>query len=219
MKRATLQTIWLPVIGGLFLLAASGALAQAQNKRPRFPQLQVGHLTPQQRPLAENILKVSSVGLGGPYNVMLRSPVMAQRLFRLLDYLRFHTSVPRSLNEFAILIQARQWTSQIEWAAHYPLALKAGLPKAVANELKEGRRPNSMTLRQAAVYDFCMEASSKSGVSDATFARARQYFSRQQLVDLTTVSGVYASLAMLMNMARQGLPPGRTPELKPLPSH
>ena len=49
-------------------------------------------------------MKVSSVGIGGPYNSMLRSPVLAQRLLDLFHYLRWETSVPLKLNEFAILI-------------------------------------------------------------------------------------------------------------------
>jgi 4-carboxymuconolactone decarboxylase len=72
-------------------------------------------LNNQQRPFADEILKVSSIGISGPFNMMLRSPVMAQRMFAMLDYLRFHTSVPGKLNEFAILIQARLWTSQVKW--------------------------------------------------------------------------------------------------------
>ena len=72
-------------------------------------------------------MKVSSIGIGGPYNSMLRSPVLGQRLFDLFHYLRWETSVPIRLNEFAILIIARQWRSQVEWYAHAPLAAKAGL--------------------------------------------------------------------------------------------
>jgi hypothetical protein len=68
-----------------------------------------------------------SVGLGGPYNPLLRSPVLGQRMFDLLHYLRWETSVPLKLNEFAILIIGRQWRSQVEWFAHAPLAIKAGL--------------------------------------------------------------------------------------------
>jgi 4-carboxymuconolactone decarboxylase len=85
---------------------------------PRFPQLTLEKLDEQQRPLGEKIMKISSVGLAGPYNPLLRSPVMAQRMYDLLDYLRWHTSVPTKLNEFAILIQARLWRSQVEWFAH-----------------------------------------------------------------------------------------------------
>ena len=114
------------------------------DKEQRFPLLKVEQLNEQQRPFADEILKVSSIGISGPYNMLLRSPVMGQRMFAMLDYLRFNTSVPRKFNEFAILIQARLWTSQVEWTAHYPLALKAGLPQSVADDLKAGKRPGAM---------------------------------------------------------------------------
>jgi 4-carboxymuconolactone decarboxylase len=41
-------------------------------------------LNDKQKPLGEQIMKVSSVGLGGPYNPMLRSPVLGQKMFDLL---------------------------------------------------------------------------------------------------------------------------------------
>ena len=87
-----------------FAISAQFSLAQTTPKPKRFPQLTLEQLDPQARALGEEIMKISSVGLGGPYNPMLRSPIMADRLKRLLDYLRFNTSVPTRLNEFAILI-------------------------------------------------------------------------------------------------------------------
>src|SRR5579862_3784876 len=83
------------------------------DKVQRFPLLKLEQLNDQQRPFADEVLKVSSIGISGPFNMLLRSPVMGQRMFAMLDYLRFNTSVPRKLNEFAILIQARLWTSQV----------------------------------------------------------------------------------------------------------
>ena len=188
-----------------------------KDKEARFSQLKMEQLNDQQRPFAEEIMKISSIGISGPYNSMLRSPVMGQRLFNLLDYVRFNTSVPRKLNEFAILIQARLWTSQVEWYAHYPLAIKAGLPEAVAADLKEGKRPASMQPDEAAVYDFCMELSTKHEVSDATFKRTRELFSEQQVIDLIAVSGTYITAAMLANTAEETVPAGKTPPLQPLP--
>jgi 4-carboxymuconolactone decarboxylase len=197
---------------------AGAPAAQPQaDPAPRLAQLTVEQLNPRQRALADEILKVSSIGLGGPYNSMLRSPEMGERLFKLLDYLRFNTSVPRRLNEFAILIQARLWTSQVEWLAHYPLAIKEGLSEATAADLKAGRRPASMKPDEAAVYDLCMELSTTRTVSDATYRRAAQIFTEQQIVDLMTVSGTYTSLAMMMNAVGQGVPAGATPPLPPLP--
>lgn len=201
-------------------LAVPKLHARASTSQPRFAQLTMDQLTPEQRPLAEKIMKVSSVGISGPYNSMLRSPVMGDRLFMLLDYLRFNTSVPRRLNEFAILIQARLWTSQLEWRAHYPLALKAGLPQSVADDLAKGKRPASMQPDEAAVYDLCMELSTKHEVSDAVFQRARALFSEQQLVDLAAVSGTYVTTAMLLkNADDEGVPNGKVALLQPLPRH
>jgi 4-carboxymuconolactone decarboxylase len=187
----------------------------AEDKR--FPQLTVEQLTPEQHKVADEVLKVSSLGIQGPYNVMLRSPVMAQRMVALLDYLRFNTSVPRRLNEFAILIQARLWTSQVEWKAHYPLALKAGLSEAVATDLKEGRRPAAMQPDEAAVYDLCMELSTQHAIQDKTFAEARKHFSEQQIVDLVTLSGTYVTVAMMLAAGQVPTPDGSKP-LAPLAS-
>ena len=204
-------------VGAVLIFAPLKTKVYSAETQERFPQLKLEELNEQQRPFADEILKVSSIGISGPYNEMLRSPVMGERLFRLLDYLRFNTSVPRQLNEFAILIQARLWTSQVEWYAHYPLALKAGLPQSVADDLREGKRPASMKPDESAVYDFCMELSTKHEVSDATFKRLREVFSEQQVVDLMAVSGVYITAAMFANTAEESLPPGKTPPLKPLP--
>jgi 4-carboxymuconolactone decarboxylase len=182
-----------------------------ESGAPRFPQLTVEQLDDQQRPLGEKIMKISSVGLGGPYNAMLRSPAMAQRLYDLLDYLRWHTSVPTRLNEFAILIEARLWRSQVEWYAHYPLALKAGLAESVAADLKANRRPHAMQPDEAIVYDFCMELAQHHAVSDETFDRARTLLGEQGVVDLTAVSGTYVTVAMLLSAAEAGVPPGKEP--------
>jgi 4-carboxymuconolactone decarboxylase len=183
----------------------------------RLPQLTIEQLNAQQKALADDILRVSSVGLGGPYNALLRSPELGKRMFALLDYLRFNTSVPRRLNEFAILIQARLWTSQVEWLAHYPLALKEGISEATLADLKAGRRPAAMKPDEAAVYDLCMEISTTHKVADATYRRASQVLNEQQLVDLLTLSGTYTTLAMMMNAVEQGVPAGTTPPLQPIP--
>jgi 4-carboxymuconolactone decarboxylase len=196
---------------GLFFgfLAGQHAATPAIGKEPRFPQLTVAELSDAQRPLGVAIMKISSVGISGPYNPMLRSPVFGQRMFDLLDYLRWHSSLPLRLNEFAILITGRLWRSQVEWYAHGPLALKAGLSPAIIADLKANRRPAAMQPDESALYDFVMELSTKHAVSDETFARAKALLGEQQVVDLTAVTGTYVTVAMLLAMAEEGVPPGK----------
>jgi 4-carboxymuconolactone decarboxylase len=165
-------------------------------------------------PASEAIMKISKVGISGPYNPMLRSPVFGQRMFDLLAYLRWNTSVPPRLNEFAILIIGRQWRSQVEWFAHGPIAEKSGLSPRIIAELKANKRPSNMTSDEAAVYDFLTELTTKHEVSDKTFARAKSILGEQQVVDLTAVAGTYVTIAMLLAMANENVPPGETPPFK-----
>lgn len=200
--------------GGWFA-ASMFAAGPATSKEPRFPQLTMDQLTEAQKPLAEQIMKVSSVGLGGPYNPMIRSPVLGQRLYDLFYYLRWQTSVPTRLNEFAILIIGRQWRSQVEWFAHAPLAAKAGLAPNVIAELKQGKRPTGMAEDEAAVYDFVTELTTTKKVSDETYARAKAIFNDQQIVDLTALAGNYVMVAMMLAMAEETVPPGKEEPFKP----
>lgn len=210
-------SVWM---SSLVIAAAGGWLAAtmfappATGKEPRFPQLTMEQLNEAQKPLGEQVMKVSSVGLAGPYNPMMRSPVLGQRLFDLFHYLRWETSVPTKLNEFAILIIGRQWRSQVEWYAHAPLAAKAGLAGEIIAELKASKRPSGMAEDEAVVYDFVTEITTAQKVSDETYARARKVFNDQQIVDLTAVAGNYVMVAMLLAMAEETVPPGKEPPFK-----
>jgi 4-carboxymuconolactone decarboxylase len=179
------------------------------SKEPRFPQLSMDRLNAEQHPLAQQILNVSRVGLAGPYNPLLRSPVLGQKMFDLLYYLRWQTSVPSKLNEFAILIIGRQWRSQVEWFAHAPLAIQAGLSATIVAELKMNKRPSGMPPPEAVVYDFITELTTTHVVSQPTFERAKELLGEQQIVDLTAVAGTYITIAMILAMAEESVPAGQ----------
>jgi 4-carboxymuconolactone decarboxylase len=214
MKSASIwmSSLAVAAAGGWF--AATMFAQPATSKEPRFPQLTMDQLDEKQKPLGEQVMKVSSVGLAGPYNPMMRSPVLGQRLFDLFHYLRWETSVPTKLNEFAILIIGRQWRSQVEWYAHAPLAAKAGLSPEIITELKASKRPSNMAEDEAAVYDFVTELTSTQKVSDETYAQAKKVFNDQQMVDLTAVAGNYVMVAMILAMAEETTPPGKEPPFK-----
>ena len=145
---------------------------------------------------------------GGPFNAWMRSPDLGNRLQNAGEYIRYRTSLPLRLNEFAILITPREWTSQYEWYAHYPLAMKARLDAKVADELALGTRPSAMSDDEAAVYEFCIQLHRTRNVDDMTFNRALALFGERGVVDLIGVSGYYAAVSMTLNVAQ---PPEGTP--------
>lgn len=199
MNRMIRMTTGVMVIA--MVLSLGVAVVGAQTGSGRFPQLNKDALTPEQQRVAGEIVKQSSSGIQGPWNVMLRSPEMADRLTKLLDYLRLKTSVPLRLNEMAILITARHWSSQYEWWAHVKYAKKAGLSDAVMADLAAGKRPEGMQPDEAAVYDFLTELLKTNFVSDANFNKAKATLGEQQVVDLMAVSGAYMLVSMLLNTA------------------
>jgi len=174
----------------------------------RLSQFSYADLPNAVKPLADDILKVSSAALGGPYNALLRSPEMARRCFDFLDYLRFRTSVNKRLNEFAILIQARISNAQYEWWAHEIIARKAGLSDAVMNDLRECKRPTTMQEDERLVYDYCIQLSLNHRVPDALWQEAVDKMGEQAVIDLTVLSGTYVMVSMLLNATQVGIPNG-----------
>jgi 4-carboxymuconolactone decarboxylase len=131
----------------------------------------------------------------------------------MTDYLRFGTSLPHRLNELAILIEARLWDAQYEWWAHYPIALKAGLSQAVADDIRDGRRPTSMQPDEEVVYDVCIELLRDRNLTDATFSRAKEMLGEQPTIDLIAVAGFYVMVSSVLIAGRVGIPDGSKPPL------
>ncbi|MFZ9194184.1 MAG: carboxymuconolactone decarboxylase family protein [Burkholderiales bacterium] len=197
----------------------------ADNRR--FPLIPVDKLTPEQQALTEAIksgprAKLASSGaskpgpLGGPFNVWLRSPGIGNLVQQLGEEIRFRSSLAGKLNELAILVTARNWTSQYEWVAHHKLALEGGLNPAIAEDIAQGRRPAGMDADETLVYEFSSELQQTQGVSDAMYARAVARFGERGVVDLISVNGFYVLVSMCLNVDRTPVPQGTPLPLPPL---
>jgi 4-carboxymuconolactone decarboxylase len=186
------------------------------DRPSRFPPLAPAAMTPDQRRVADGIVSGPRGGLRGPFQAWLRSPELAERLQKVGEYLRFNSSVPRRLNELAILVTARAWDAQFEWFAHHRLAMEAGLDPAVAQDIAEGRRPATMRADEAVVFDFCDELRATRRVSDETLAATIALLGEQGVIDLIGVSGYYDVVSMTLNVAEVPLPDGMEPPLKPI---
>jgi len=65
------------------------------------------------------------------------------------------------------------------------------------------------------VYDFVTELTTARAMSDETFKRAKQLLGEQQVVDLTAVAGTYITVAMILAMSEETVPPGKDLPFKP----
>jgi 4-carboxymuconolactone decarboxylase len=183
----------------------------------RLPPIPAEKLSAEQKKAAEEFAAGRGYTPRGPFAVMLRSPEVMLRAKAMGDYLRFRNVLPKRVSEMVILITAREWTQQYEWAYHYGFALEEELAKSIVEAIADGRRPDGMKEDEAAAYDFSIELHRRRSVSDATYARALKLFGEQGIIDLIGVSGYYTFNAMMMNVARSAVDIDKVPPLKHLP--
>jgi 4-carboxymuconolactone decarboxylase len=179
--------------------------------RPRYPELRPEDMTEAQKRVYQSIAGGPRGGVRGPFNALLRSPELADRVQKVGEFLRFNSSLPPRLNELAILVNARFWGSTYEWYAHRPLAEKAGLASAIADDIARNGRPKSMQTDETLVYEFCTALHTTHGVDDALFERAVATLGERGVMDLIGVSGYYTLVSMVLNVAEIPLPAGATP--------
>jgi 4-carboxymuconolactone decarboxylase len=183
----------------------------------RFKPLTWDEMTPEQRTMIEHLLSGDRKGVGGPFNILLRSPEMGDLAQQFGGSMRFHSSIPPRLNELAIIVTARFWTAQYEWNAHRRAAAQAGLSEEIIQAVAAGIRPPKMAPDEEIVYNFCTEVLKTHQAGDATFEAAVKAFGEKGVVDLMGVMGWYQFVSMMLNVDRYPLPANVQPELKPLP--
>jgi 4-carboxymuconolactone decarboxylase len=120
----------------------------------------------------------------GPFGIMLHSPEVMTNAQRLGEYLRYHSSMGQKLSELAVLITARAWSQDYEWFLHRPIAEKAGVAPAIADAIRDGKRPKNMSEDEELVYDFSTGLHHNKGVPDEIYNRARERFGAQGVIDL-----------------------------------
>jgi 4-carboxymuconolactone decarboxylase len=180
----------------------------------RFALLDPAAMTPRQREAYQAIVSGPRKGAAGPFNALLRSPDAADRVQRVGEHVRFHSSIPAPLNELAILITGRFWMAQFEFWAHCRLARAAGLDGAIIDAVAADRRPARMSDDERMVYDFCTELYRDRAVSDATFAAVSSRFGEQGVIDLIVACGYYSIVSMVLDVDRYPVPDGEQPPLR-----
>ncbi|HJV50191.1 MAG TPA: carboxymuconolactone decarboxylase family protein [Noviherbaspirillum sp.] len=182
----------------------------------RLPPIPESEWTDAQRDHARAIIEGPRGGLISPFVPLLRSPELMTHAGRMGEYLRYRSAIGLRLSELAILVTARQWSQQVEWAIHAPIAEREGIAPDTVQAIAEGRRPASMNEDEALVHDFCIELHRNRGVSDATWSQAVARFGEHGVVDLLGINGYYTLLSMVMNAARTEVPPSKAPRLPDL---
>jgi 4-carboxymuconolactone decarboxylase len=181
------------------LLTIAAVAARAEERVPTIPPAQY---TEEQKHAAADFKRARKIPVFGPFEPLMYSPQVMSQARAMGDYLRYRSALGNTLSELVILVTAHEWAQNYEWSVHYPIALKAGIRKEVADDIAVGRRPTAMSPDEETVFNFASELLSSKQVSDATFERAKSRLGMKGVVDMTGIVGYYTFLAMQLNVAQ-----------------
>ena len=184
----------------------------------RLPPLPQTEWDADQRAAAEEVIRGPRGALISPFVPLLRSPELLTHAQRMGEYLRYRSAIGLRLSELAILVTARHWSQQVEWAIHAPIACDVGIAPETVAAIAEGRTPPQMPPDDALVYEFGRELNENKGIAEATWNAVVERFGEKGAVDLLGICGYYTFLSMVMNGARTPAPASGAAALMPLAS-
>ena len=179
----------------------------------RLGPIPFAEMSAAQQVAAQVVIDGPRGALYGPFVPLIRSPELMSAAQQMGEYLRYRSAIGTRLTELAILVTARQWSQQVEWAIHAPIAHEHGVSEAVIAAIAARQRPAAMLADEALVYEFCVQLQQRQRVDDATYEAALAAFGEQGVVDLMGINGYYTFLAMVMNAAQTAVPPSSAPPL------
>ncbi|HEX5586577.1 MAG TPA: carboxymuconolactone decarboxylase family protein [Acidimicrobiia bacterium] len=189
----------------------------------RLDQLYESTLTDEQRTLYTSIagnregvdarprhLVDAEGAIQGPFNHMLHVPAIGDPLQQLGGVLRFRGALSDAARELAILLVARSQRSEFEWWAHVPIARRAGVTDDQLDALLAGPPPTFDDPVTDCVVTTTTALVERGDLTDEEYARAEHVLGAPTLIELTTLVGYYALVAMQLRVFRVTIPDGET---------
>jgi 4-carboxymuconolactone decarboxylase len=175
---------------------------------PRYEQLQEDALAAEQRRIFNDCKAGPRGAVPPPVHVWLKSPGLADHAHQLGAHVRFGTPFTPKQTEIAILVTARYWTAQFEWAAHVRLGLHAGLSQAQIDAIAGRRTPEFADPDDRLVYEFAHSYYQHHRVGDDVYERVRARWGDKGVVDLAGLIGYYSFVSVTLNVFEVPTPPG-----------
>ena len=143
--------------------------------------------------------------------VWLRSPDLAARAQKLGELVRYDTSLKPRHSELAILVVAKRWRTQYEWAVHVAEARKAGLSDAVVEAIQTGGKPQFSEPADRVVHEFATAVVGDGHVTDEQYRSAVLDLGERAVVELVALLGYYTMVSFTLNVFEIPAPGGSRP--------
>jgi 4-carboxymuconolactone decarboxylase len=170
-----------------------------------------------QRAAFDDLVKgYGAVPRHGPSSVIINVPRAQQLVNALNQYLRTESSLPKKIQELAMLVTARALDCQYIWNAHAASARASGISDATVDALRDRKELPKMPDDEAAVVRFGQEFFRNHRVSKGAFQALLEQLGQQSAIEVSLILGSYSSLALVVNSFDVDLPPDRKEALLPV---
>ena len=150
------------------------------------------------------LLATGAGGLAGPFNAMLYAPEVGHALQELGAAIRFRTQLTPRIREMAILVVAQAWNSDYERTSHEPIGRDAGLTEKEIQALRAGLDPGFTSEQEGVAYQVVRSLVGPADLDDQQYDLAVATLGERALVELSTLVGYYATLALQLRIFRVG---------------
>jgi 4-carboxymuconolactone decarboxylase len=181
----------------------------------RLDGVQPQNMNEKQRAVADAIIGGPRGRLGALMALWLHSPDLAEPVQEVGSYFRREPAFPRAAVEMIILMTARHWMCEYEWAAHEPVARKEGLADAIIESVRKDERPAFADDKLAAIHAFVAAMLKTHGASDDTVAALERSYGARGVVDASILIGHYIHGAILIQAAGLERPAGTSSPFLP----
>src|SRR5579863_4834996 len=148
------------------------------------------------------LLDTGAGGLAGPFNTMLYAPEVGHALQELGAAIRFRTQLTPRIREMAILVVAQAWNSDYERTSHELIGRDAGLTDPEIQALRSGAGPGFADEQEQVAYQVVRALTGPADLDNNQYDRAVSVLGEQSLVELSTLVGYYATLALQLRIFR-----------------
>jgi len=183
----------------------------------RLPLASRDSVPENQRAAFDELLRAAgAIPRFGPASVMIHVPKVHQIMNALNHYLRNESTLPKKIQELAMLVTARELDCQYVWNAHAASARASGVGDAIVDSLRERKELPQLADDESAVVQFGREFFRNHRVSRGAYQLALEQFGQQGVIELGLIMANYSSIALLVNSFDVDLPPNRKEALLPI---
>jgi len=177
----------------------------------RLPLIAPADLTPEQKPLYEDMLKgiagnfstfkaVRDDGaLMGPWNPWLQEPVIGKAIWDLTLAMTAGAALPDNVRQLVILVVGARFDAAYEIYAHIAVAEHEGMKPERLASLTADQKPADLTRDEAVAFDVAYKLVRGGTLPEPLYRLAVDTFGQHGANELFYLVGLYCLVSMTLN--------------------